>query len=97
MYVEQNRSIQVRELNLSPAKRRALAERLSYYVQPEHRSYRYHHYENNCSTKVRDMIDSALDGQFMRANSTRGALTYRDETRRYTQQSDRSTCCCCCG
>jgi hypothetical protein len=84
-YMAENRSIRVRELNLTPAKRRYLAERLSYYVQPEHRTYRYHHYENNCSTKVRDMIDAALDGQFSRMYAARAPLTYRGETRRFTQ------------
>jgi hypothetical protein len=85
-YMEENRSIQVRELNLSPRKRRFLAQRLSYYVQPEHRNYRYHHYENNCSTKVRDLIDSALDGQLRVAARAPARFTYRGHTRRYTQQ-----------
>jgi len=85
-YVEENRSIRVRELNLSPKQRRFLAERLSYYVQPEHRSYRYHHYHNNCSTKVRDMIDAAVGGQLRELGKSPARFTYRGHTRRYTQQ-----------
>jgi hypothetical protein len=85
-YMEENRSIRVRELNLSPSRRRFLAERLSYYVQPEHRSYLYHHYANNCSTKVRDMLDAALDGQLRKVGSSPARFTYRGHTRRYTQQ-----------
>jgi hypothetical protein len=84
-YMAENRSIRVRELNLPPAKRRYLAERLAYYTQPEHRSYLYHHYFNNCSTKVRDMIDAATDGQLKRMYSTPATLTFRGETRRYTE------------
>lgn len=84
-YMEDNRAIRVQELNLSPHKRRMLAERLVYYTEPAHRSYRYHHYENNCSTKVRDLIDFAVDGQLKRAASVPGRFTYRGDTRRYTE------------
>ncbi len=86
MYIEENRSIHVAELNLSPSRRRFLAERLAYYVLPEHRNYRYHHYFNNCSTKVRDMIDAAVDGQLHKAALGPARFTFRDHTRRYTQQ-----------
>jgi hypothetical protein len=85
-YMEENRSIEVRELNLSPRKRRFLAERLSYYVEPAHRNYKYDHYKNNCSTKVRDLIDEAIDHQLRVAAGGQGRFTYRGHTRRYTQQ-----------
>ena len=85
-YMAENRSIHVSELNMSPQRRRHLADRLAWYAQPEHRYYRYHHYFNNCSTKVRDLIDEALGGQLSRAYSTRGNFTFRGDTRRYTQQ-----------
>jgi hypothetical protein len=84
-YMEENRSIHVRELRLSPKRRRYLAERLAYYVLPEHRSYLYHHYFNNCSTKLRDLIDETVGGQLRRATSGPGNFTYRGDTRRYTQ------------
>lgn len=85
-YIAENRSIRVSDLNLSPAKRRFLAQRLAYYVLPEHREYRYHHYNNNCSTKLRDLLNATLDGQLQRAYQGTARLTYRGHTRRYTQQ-----------
>jgi hypothetical protein len=85
MYMEENRSVRVSELNLSPAKRRFLAERLAYSVEPAHRYYRYHHYFNNCSTKLRDLIDATVGGQLLRAASGPARFTYRGHTRRYTQ------------
>jgi hypothetical protein len=84
-YIAENRSIHVSELNLSPAKRRFLAERLAWYSEPEHRYYRYHHYFNNCSTKVRDLIDETIGGQLSKTYGTRGHFTFRGDTRRYTQ------------
>lgn len=84
-YAEDNRSIRIQELDLSPARRRHLADRLEWYVQPEHSHYRYHHYFNNCSTKLRDLINEALGGQLLKANSGRGLFTFRGDTRRYTE------------
>jgi hypothetical protein len=84
-YRAENRSIRVRELDLSPARRRLLADRLAESVLPANRNYLYHHYANNCSTKVRDLIDEALGGQLERANSMTGRFTYRGHTRRNTQ------------
>lgn len=84
-YAAANRSIRVRELNLDPDKRRQLAERLAFFARPDNRNYRYHHYDNNCSTKLRDLIDEAIDGQLRRQFSTPARLTYRGHTRRYTQ------------
>jgi hypothetical protein len=84
-YRAENRSIRVRELDLSPARRRLLADRLAESVLPANRSYVYHHYTDNCSTKVRDLIDEALGGQLQRANSMTGRFTYRGHTRRNTQ------------
>jgi hypothetical protein len=33
-------------------------------VQPEYMTYLYHHYNENCSTKIRDIINEATDGKF---------------------------------
>ncbi|HEX2676240.1 MAG TPA: DUF4105 domain-containing protein, partial [Polyangiales bacterium] len=84
-YAEDNRSIRIQELDLSPARRRHLADRLEWYVQPEHSHYRYHHYFNNCSTKLRDLINEALGGQLLKTYSGRGLFTFRGDTRRYTE------------
>ncbi|HMI91887.1 MAG TPA: DUF4105 domain-containing protein [Polyangiales bacterium] len=84
-YAADNRSVHVQELDLSAERRRRFAERLEWYVQPDNRYYRYHHYFNNCSTKLRDLIDEALGGQFKHAYSGRGLFTYRGDTRRYTE------------
>ncbi|HEY2733870.1 MAG TPA: DUF4105 domain-containing protein [Polyangiales bacterium] len=86
-YVEMNRSIRVQELNLSPDKRKFIAEALARNALPENRDYLYQHYYNNCSTRLRDLIDQAIGGQFKRALSGPARLNYRNQTRRYAQKN----------
>jgi hypothetical protein len=85
-YQAENRSIRVSELHLSPTRRRSLAERLALHALPENRTYLYDHYLNNCSTKLRDLIDAAVDGQLDHEFAGPARLTWRGHTRRYTQQ-----------
>ena len=85
-YAADNRSIRVQELELAPARRRVLADALDLAVQPKTRYYLYHHYLNNCSTRVRDLIDKAVDGQFARRWRVPGEQTHRGDTLRYTEQ-----------
>ena len=85
-YAADNRSIHVRELDLSPPRRRFLADALDRSIQPAHRYYLYHHYKNNCSTRVRDLIDDAIFGQLEKSCSVPGEHTHRGDTLRYTEQ-----------
>lgn len=84
-YIEANRSVRVLELSLSPERKLRLAHRLAFFVRPENRVYRYDHYKDNCSTKLRDLIDEALDGQLKAQNEGPARFTYRGHTARYTE------------
>ena len=84
MYEAMGRSVRVRTLDLLPGKRRWIADQLATAVLPENRDYLYHHYDNNCSTRLRDLINGALDGQFERIHSQPGRMSYREHTLRYT-------------
>jgi hypothetical protein len=84
-YAAANRDVRVLELNLSAQQRRAVLARLVHDIQPEHSKYLYDHYFDNCSTKVRDVLDQALHGQLRAALSQPAKFTLREETRRYTQ------------
>lgn len=85
MYEESGRSIRVRVMDLSARRKRRMLERLSFLMEPAHRVYRYHHYDNNCTTRLRDLLDEALDGQFLRAHSVPARMSYREHTLRYTE------------
>ena len=53
-------------------------------MRPENRDYRYDYYSVNCSTKVRDALDVALDGALKRATAHRShGWSYRRFTRAY--------------
>lgn len=85
-YRGDNRSIRAQKLNLQPAQYTQLRDYLLNDIRPENRDYRYDYYLNNCSTRVRDALDLALDGAFSaRTKSLPAGLNFRDQTRRLTQ------------
>ena len=84
-YIDENRSIRAQRLRLSPEQFLRLVEYLVDEVQPENRDYLYDYYINNCSTRVRDALDLALDGNlFSRFKPVTGKQNWRDHTRRLT-------------
>src|SRR5688500_11242967 len=87
-YTQRNRSLLAQELNLTPAQRLSLKHALEENARPENKFYRYDYYRDNCSTRLRDMLDRALGGQLQTATTTRiTSETYRSHTRRLTQDN----------
>jgi hypothetical protein len=85
-YRQQNRSIRVQKLNLASSQYNSLRDHLLYEIRPENRDYRYDYYLNNCSTRIRDAIDIALDGALAeRTQKMPASLNFREQTRRLTQ------------
>ena len=85
-YRQDNRSIRLQKLNLSPPQYQQLRDYLVNEVKPENRNYRYDYYLNNCSTRIRDALDIALDGALSaRTENVPANLNFRDQTRRLTQ------------
>ncbi len=78
------RDIRIQRLNLSPQKELELSMKLEEDLLPENRTYLYHHYWDNCATRVRDILDDAVGGQFEESFDERSAYTLRELTRRYT-------------
>lgn len=62
-YAADGRSVWIQELNLSPEQRYAVAEMLGQNALPENAEYRYDYFAQNCSTKVRDVLDAVLEGE----------------------------------
>ncbi|HEY0303398.1 MAG TPA: DUF4105 domain-containing protein, partial [Longimicrobiales bacterium] len=84
-YVQQNRSIWLQELNLTPEQKRAARDFVLWNEQEANKFYRYDYYRDNCSTRVRDAIDRALGGQLRPIlTGFRTDQTYRSHTQRLT-------------
>lgn len=83
-YQSEDRDVRIQELNLTPDQRLVIAKRLADNVLPENREYLYHHYNDNCVTRLRDMIDVATGGQLREMDKAPGRMTLREHTRRYT-------------
>ncbi len=84
-YVALDRSVRVQLLNLTPAQAQQAANALAVGVLPEHRTFRYRHFDDNCSTRPRDVIDRALGGALSRATAQPARMSLRDHARRYTR------------
>jgi hypothetical protein len=82
-YAADGRGVRLQWLALEPAQARELATALAVNALPENAEYRYDYFTENCSTKVRDALDRALDGALKRDLSGRShGYTFRDEARR---------------
>lgn len=62
-----NRPVWAQELNLTPAQERELQAFLEWNARPENAEYLYDYYRDNCSTRVRDVIDAVLGGRLRAA------------------------------
>lgn len=84
-YRAQNRRVWAQELDLEPRQKAEMLRLLQTAVLPENMRYRYEYYLNNCSTKLRDVIDTALDGELQQAtDGSPTGTTWREQTRRLT-------------
>jgi hypothetical protein len=85
LYARSNRDVRVSELELSEAQRRVILQQVAHDLLPEHRVYLYDHYFDNCSTRLRDLLDRALDGTLKRSWAKRARWNLREQTQRYTR------------
>jgi hypothetical protein len=82
-YRQYDRTIVVQRLNLTPEQATRALEYSRWNAREENRYYQYDYFRDNCSTRVRDVIDLALGGALKRATAAqRTDLTYRGETLR---------------
>jgi hypothetical protein len=80
-YQAEGRGVSVQWLDLDPAQARKLEGLLAENARPENARYRYDYYSDNCSTRVRDALDKALDGQLKAQLTGRSqGNTYRSES-----------------
>jgi hypothetical protein len=83
-YQDDDRPVYRQRLALTPAQHRDLARALARVARPENRKYIYHHFKDNCATRLRDMLDRVTNGAVRRSMKGRpaGEDTLRDLVRR---------------
>lgn len=85
-YREADRPVWAQELNLTPAQRLSVSRFIEWNNRPENRFYHYDYFRDNCSTRVRDVLDRALGGFIkQRTQQQPSGTTYRWHTQRLTQ------------
>ena len=81
-YAGAGRTVWRQRLDLAPAEAEAVAARVRANDTDATRFYRYDYYRDNCSTRVRDLLDAVLGGQLRSALDTVPTGTsYRSHTR----------------
>jgi hypothetical protein len=84
-YEQRDRDITLYTLDLPPAERARVQAFAENNILPENRSYWYHHFRDNCATRIRDILDLATDGQFKAAyGEAPGRYTLRQHVRRHS-------------
>lgn len=69
-------------LPLSPAQKKAIVRFMDENTSHENRDYLYHHYKDNCATRLRDIIDRATDGDFKKWAQSQRGYTFRQQASR---------------
>jgi len=85
-YRETDRQVIMQELAMTSAQKLSLRDLANVNSLPENREYFYDYFRDNCSTRIRDLLDEVLGGSlFEQIGTVDNDLTYRTHTRRLTQ------------
>jgi hypothetical protein len=76
----EDRTVYRQVLPYPAAARRRLVDRLEWDALPAHRAYVYHHYRDNCTTRIRDHLDAVSEGSLSTARAQVTPRTWRERT-----------------
>jgi hypothetical protein len=77
-YKYENRSVYEQILNITPVEKQILYNLLIENYKPENRSYRYDFFKDNCSTRIRDILQKAMGEKLhFSSKNTNGNKTFR--------------------
>jgi hypothetical protein len=79
-YASVGRAVWRQTLTLTPDEATRVAAALDASAQEGAKYYRYHHFNDNCTTRIRDVIDRATDGRLSKARIDR-SKTFRQWAR----------------
>ncbi|NLZ77082.1 MAG: DUF4105 domain-containing protein, partial [Spirochaetales bacterium] len=75
--IAEGREVRIVHLDLDPSAQFALIEFLYNEIGPAGRTYLYHFYDDNCATRVRDILDKATGGRFKAWAKSREGTSHR--------------------
>jgi hypothetical protein len=81
IYTHADRTVWVQPLPLTPEQKQQNIAKLEHDDTDEHRYYAYDHFLDNCTTRVRDVIDDATGGALRSMDDPPGDKTFRDLAR----------------
>lgn len=82
-YVSAQRSIYEQVLNLTQDEKQQIFDFLAWNALPENRVYRYNFFFDNCATRIRDVIESHVDGSVVFPEYADVQKTFRDLIKEY--------------
>lgn len=80
-YEQEQRTVWQDRINLTRSQKETLYKRLAWNLRDENIVYSYDYFDDNCTTRVRDYLDEALQGQIERDRRALTPVSYREEVR----------------
>lgn len=81
IYKQTDRTIWVQPLPLTPEEKQKVIARLEHDILPPNKYYAYDHFWDNCTTRVRDVLDEATGGKLRAMHEPTDDRTFRDLAR----------------
>jgi len=76
--LQEDRDVWMQRLPLTPAQARRIEAKLLFDIKEENKFYIYDHFFDNCTTRLRDMIDDATDHKFGEGTDKLYGPTFRE-------------------
>lgn len=76
-YMYHGSSVVQQEMNLTASEKLRVLAALNKNWQPENRVYRYNYFYDNCTTRVRDIVESCIDGRVVYGGEVPKGTTFR--------------------
>ncbi|HEY0254922.1 MAG TPA: DUF4105 domain-containing protein [Kofleriaceae bacterium] len=81
VYKKFDRTIWAQKLPLDDAQKQKVIAKLENDITEEHRYYAYDHFDDNCTTRIRDIIDNVTDHALSKMTDLTDGASYRDLAR----------------
>jgi|WetSurMetagenome_2_1015567.scaffolds.fasta_scaffold00001_329 hypothetical protein len=87
IYVFEQRWVKLQEINLSPSEKRILMQLITENLKPENLKYLYDFFYDNCSTRIRDLLEKSVGTNLIYATSgIKTKESFRFLTGKYQKQ-----------